>query len=67
MKYRTVAGQTLDEITWRHYGDATGMTELVLEANPGLADYGPVLPSSLIVELPEYTPTKTVEGVKLWQ
>ena len=66
MKYRTVNGQTLDEIVWRHYGDLPGIIESVLEANPGLADYDDVLPSGILINLPEYTPSEYAEGVRLW-
>ncbi|EGG94659.1 Phage tail X [gamma proteobacterium IMCC1989] len=66
MKYRTVSGQTLDEIVWKHYGVASGVTEVVLDANPGLADLAPILPSGLIIELPDYEPPKANKGVRLW-
>jgi len=29
------------------------VTEAVLEANPGLADHGPILPQGLLVQMPE--------------
>ena len=51
MKYRTVNGQTLDEIVWRHYGDVPGVIELVLEANPGLANHGDILPPGIVIDL----------------
>jgi len=46
-------GDTVDALCWRHYGRTDGTVEAVLEANAGLADYGPVLPHGLAVELPE--------------
>ncbi len=35
---------TVEALCWRHYGRTAGVTEAVLEANHGLADYGPTLP-----------------------
>ena len=47
---RARAGETLDALTWRVLG--TSAVEPVLEANPGLAARGPVLPEGLAVTLP---------------
>lgn len=60
----TQQGDTVDRLTWRHYGD-TAMTESILEANPGLAAYGPILPHGIRVRLP---PRQTVSTptVTLW-
>lgn len=66
MKYRTVSGQTVDEIAWRYYGDISGATEAVLDANCGLAEQGPTLPGGVIIELPEYEPPKPNQGIRLW-
>jgi len=66
MKYRTVTGQTVDEIVWKHYGNTLGATEVVLVANPGLADHGPLLPSGLLIDLPDYQPPKPSQGIRLW-
>lgn len=49
----THQGDTVDLLCWRHFGRTQGLVEVVLEMNPGLADYGPVLPLGLEVELPE--------------
>lgn len=46
-------GDTVDAICWRYYGRTAGVTEAVLDANPGLADLGPVIPHGTMVELPE--------------
>ena len=54
--YRTQAGDMLDEICWLYYGRTRGTVETVLEANPGLADYGPVLPAGVLVTLPIIEP-----------
>jgi len=53
MKYRTRDGDVLDAVCARHYGDTPHQVEDVIAANPGLAALGPVLPSGVIIELPE--------------
>lgn len=50
---RTQQNDTVDALCWRHYGRTAGVVEAVLDANPGLADQGPVLPAGLLVNLPE--------------
>ncbi|WP_409269699.1 tail protein X [Pseudomonas sp. KCJK9044] len=50
---RTQQNDTVDALCWRHYGRTAGVVEAVLDANPGLADKGAVLPSGLLVTLPE--------------
>ena len=65
--YRSKAGDVLDAIVWRHYGrqDAR-IVETVLQANPGLADLGPVLPAGQRVILPPIADPAPREGVRLW-
>ena len=53
MKVRAHQYDTVDALCWRHYGRTQGVTEQVLQANPGLAEYGPFLPHGLQVELPD--------------
>lgn len=49
----TQEGDTLDLVCWRHYGRTSNrLVEQVLEANRGLAEYGPQLPMGLTVDLP---------------
>ncbi|NNA36951.1 phage tail protein [Pseudomonas lundensis] len=50
---RANQNDTVDGLCWRFYGRTAGVTEAVLEANPGLADYGPILPQGLVVNMPE--------------
>ena len=50
---RTNQNDTVDALCWRHYGRTAGVTEAVLEANPGLADQGPILPQGFVVNMPE--------------
>lgn len=65
--YRTKDGEILDEIVWRHYGNqVAGALETVLEANPGLADKGPVLPIATLVQLPVIATPKEAQSVRLW-
>jgi phage tail protein X len=68
MRVRAQQGDTLDALCWRHYGTTT-VLEQVLEANPGLADLGAVLPHGTEVELPDLTATaqaRTAPTVQLW-
>lgn len=63
--YLTRDGDMLDDILFRLYGHHD--IEPVLEVNPGLADYGPILPAGITVHLPEVkatTPASTL--VRLW-
>ncbi|MCY7295089.1 tail protein X [Alteromonas sp. a30] len=52
MLYRTRQGDVLDEICFNHY-QREDLTEFVLHSNRGLAGQGAVLPSGLLIELPE--------------
>lgn len=58
-------GDTVDLIAARYYDGDTSMTVAILEANPGLAGLGPVLPHGTPVVLPPRKP-KTSLGVALW-
>lgn len=66
MKVRAQQYDTVDALCWRHYGHTQGLTEQVLQANPGLASLGPFLPHGLEVELPDVTPVTTAQTVQLW-
>ncbi|MFI0396046.1 tail protein X [Paracoccus jiaweipingae] len=67
MKYRTKDGDVLDAICAKHYGDTPHQVEDVLAANPGLAALGPVLPSGLIINLPEIEDTAQERPtIRLW-
>lgn len=60
-------GDTVDAICWRHYGRTAGVTEAVLEANPGLADQGAVIPHGTAVVLPDAAPqAEQRQVVNLW-
>ena len=51
--YTTRQGETVDLACSRHYGSTEGVTELVLDANPGLAALGPVLPFATAIVMPD--------------
>jgi len=46
-------GDTVDAICWRYYGRTAGTVEAVLEANPGLADLGAIIPHGTAVFMPD--------------
>lgn len=67
-KYTTKQGQTVDLVCLDHYGLTATVTELVLDANPGLAELGPILPIGTVVVMPIVeTKPKARELVKLWE
>ncbi|RAR53887.1 phage tail protein X [Paraburkholderia unamae] len=53
MKVTARQGDSVDAMCWRHYGRTSGTVEAVLEANPGIGDYGVILPLGTAVEMPE--------------
>lgn len=64
---RTNQNDTVEALCWRHYGRTAAVTEAVLEANPGLADHGPILPQGLVVNMPEaQTSAPQRQMVQLW-
>lgn len=54
MATQVIASQndTVELICYRHFGFTVGVTEQVLELNPGLAALGPTLPMGTKVILP---------------
>lgn len=60
-------GDTVDSLCWQFYGRTAGVTEAVLEANPGLADLGPLIPHGTPVTLPDAVPqAEQRQVVNLW-
>ncbi|MBB4835475.1 tail protein X [Acinetobacter schindleri] len=58
---------TVDAICWREYGRSSGVVEKVLEANPGIAAFGPFLPMGTEVILPDLeTPQQIKQTIQLW-
>lgn len=67
MIYVTRQNDVLDDVVSRFYGDTERrIVEIVLDANRGLADHGPVLPAGVSIELPEREPTSTETLTRLW-
>ncbi|KLU15536.1 MULTISPECIES: tail protein X [Xenorhabdus] len=66
MQIRTQQYDTVDALCWRHYGRTHGVTEQVLEANPGLADVGVILPHGMALELPDIAPAPVTPMIQLW-
>lgn len=65
--YRTRANDMLDAICFEYYGESQGYTEAVREANPDLAQFGPVLPAGLSIELPDLEDLKIQpDTIRLW-
>lgn len=60
-------GDTLDLLCQRHLGRTIGVVESALEANPGLAALGPVLPMGTAVTLPDHAPAAAQTSLlQLW-
>ncbi|MFB9149513.1 tail protein X [Roseovarius ramblicola] len=65
--YRSRDGDVVDRVVWQHYGRQNdGLVEAVLEANPGLADLGPVLPAGIRIALPDIPEPEGAASVRLW-
>ncbi|SOZ37705.1 tail protein X [Cupriavidus neocaledonicus] len=66
-EYLTRDGDTPDQIAWNYYGTRDGLVvERLLDANPGLADRGPLLPAGVTITLPDLPTPATEQGVRLW-
>ncbi len=65
-QYRSKDGDVVDEVAFRYYGTLIGTVEAVLEANPGLADHGPVLSGGILITLPKIQGPVAQEPVRLW-
>ncbi len=63
---RAQQSDTVDSLCWRHYGATQGVVEAVLQANPGLADLGPVLPQGMQVRMPVVTAKAVQPVIQLW-
>lgn len=65
--YVTSDGDTADYIVWKYYGTQSGrVLEQLLQANPGLADRGPVLPAGVAITMPDIVMETASQEVKLW-
>lgn len=66
-KYTTRQGQTVDMVCMAHYGRTASVTELVLDANPGVGAIGPILPTGTVLMLPAIeTKPRARELIDLW-
>lgn len=63
---RTNQGETIDALCWRHYGRTLGAVEAVLQANPGLASHGLILPQGILVNMPQLSAPPLKTTVSLW-
>lgn len=67
VQVRSLQGDTVDLLCARYYGSTAGHTERVLDANPGIADHGPILPLGTPVTLPAQPTNPARAGtLKLW-
>ena len=68
--YVTSDGDVLDAVIAAHYGprpDALGeVLQAVLDANPGLAERGAVLPAGVEIALPQLPGPPSIPTVRLW-
>lgn len=53
MRVHAHQGDTLDALIWRHAGRTGALVQHTLDANPGLADRGAVLPHGTAVDIPD--------------
>nr|WP_246111621.1 tail protein X [Wolbachia endosymbiont of Chrysomya megacephala] len=67
MYYLAKENDMLDYICWKHYGFTSGAVEIVLEENPGLAEYGSFLPAGLKIKLSTIKKTVQKSKLKVWE
>ncbi len=68
-RLRSKQGDTLDQLLWREAGLGPGELTRVLDANPGLADLGPILPVGTVVTVPatvSSSATRVLPLIQLW-
>lgn len=63
---RTQQNESVDALCWRHYGRTQGAVEAVLQANPGLARQGLILPQGILVLMPTLSAPPPKTTVSLW-
>lgn len=68
MRYRTRHDDMVDRICHTYYGTSRHTVEAVLEANPGLADFGARLPEGRVILLPDLPePVTATDTIRLWE
>lgn len=67
-RYVTIDGDMIDAVAFAYYGNEHKKhTEAILDANPGLAELGAVLPAGLVVVLPRKVEQTTATPFRqLW-
>jgi P2-like prophage tail protein X len=63
------SGDKLDLLLWRDAGLGPGELSRIYDANPGLADLGPILPLGTIVTVPataDASATRALPLIQLW-
>ena len=63
--YVTDEGDVVDKIAFKRFGDSSS-TVAILDANPGLAERGPVLARGITILIPVPIQKGRVDGVNLW-
>ncbi|EOA7126554.1 TPA: tail protein X [Yersinia enterocolitica] len=66
MRVQAQQYDTVDALCWRNYGRTEGVTEAVYQANPRLAELGPVLPAGYWLELPDTIEPAQQNIIQLW-
>ena len=67
MIYTSKEGDVLDAIALDYYGSTEGTVEEILRANRELAFAPPVLPTGVVIELPEISlPYQENKKIRLW-
>lgn len=65
--YITVIGDALDQICFREYDAQAGAVEIVLEANPGIAQVAHRLPAGIEIILPDLGGQSALQQpLRLW-
>ncbi len=65
VKYRCQQNEVIDGIVYKHYG-SYDMLLAVLDANPNLADQGPLIDSGTMVTLPAIESPVAETSIVLW-
>ncbi len=67
MQVRARQNDTLDLLCWRYLGQTGDVVEAALMLNPGIAEFGPILPHGHLVTLPDQRPAPSRnQTVQLW-
>lgn len=65
--YTTVEGDMVDAIAFTAYGGHANNTQILYEANEGLARRGPVLPAGVEIVIPAKPPAREPRHtIRLW-